>query len=348
MRKKKKYLRNLFIGMILLCTVSDVNAVTNPYSQTGPYGTNCTWYAWNMAYQKAGVVLPGWGNAKDWYYDAMNAGYSVGTTPKANSIVVWGGWTSYGHVGYVESVGDNTLYVWDSTGPCIDETDPSYQECMANSWCEDTDRVCKENAKKGACAYTLSPDQYGITGYIYLDTAPTSPPVSTKESTYTKPVTPNVTEEVVVKSNNTNLSSITLSSGTISFQSDILEYEIKVKNEVEAITIAATLEDEKATVEGTGEYKLKVGVNEIKLVVTAEDGTTKEYQLHITREKKEIIKKEEVKETTNSNQIIYLILGISVAIFVLILGIIFFIRKRKKKLNQNVVKSKSEKQIDRS
>ena len=41
-------------------------------------------------------------------------------------------------------------------------------------------------------------------------------------------------------------------------------------------------------------------------------------------------------------------LGISVAIFVLILGIIFFIRKRKKKLNQNVVKSKSEKQIDRS
>ena len=148
MRKKKKYLRNLFIGMILLCTISDVKAVTNPYSQTGPYGTNCTWYAWNMAYQKAGVVLPGWGNAKDWYYDAMNAGYSVGTTPKANSIVVWGGWTSYGHVGYVESVGDNTLYVWDSTGPCIDETDPSYQECMANSWCEDTDRVCKENAKR--------------------------------------------------------------------------------------------------------------------------------------------------------------------------------------------------------
>ena len=347
MRKKKKYLSHIFIVIILLCTMSKVKAVTNPYHQTGPYGTNCTWYAWNMAYQKAGVALPGWGNAKDWYYDAMNAGYSVGTTPRANSIVVWGGWTTYGHVGYVESVGDNTLYVWDSTGPCIDETDPSYQECMANSWCEDTDRVCKENAKKGACAYTLSPDQYGITGYIYLDTVPTSPQVSTYENTYVEP-SPTVTEEVIEKSSNTNLSQITITNGTISFQPDVLEYEIQVEHEVETITVNATVEDEKATVEGTGEYKLKVGVNEIKLVVTAEDGTTKEYQLHITREKKEIIKKEEVKETTNSNQIIYLILGISGSIFVLILGIIFFIRKRKKKLNQNVVKSKSEKQIDRS
>ena len=65
MKKKKRYLFHILIVTILFCTMSKVKAVTNPYHQTGPYGANCTWYAWNMAYQKAGVALPGWGNAKD-------------------------------------------------------------------------------------------------------------------------------------------------------------------------------------------------------------------------------------------------------------------------------------------
>lgn len=329
MKRKKRYLSHIFIVIILLCTMSEVQAATNPYRQTGPYGTNCTWYAWNMAYQKAGVALPGWGNAKDWYDDAMNAGYSVGTTPRANSIVVWGGWTTYGHVGYVESVGDNTLYVWDSTGPCIDEKDPAYQECMANSWCEDTDRACKEHAKKGPCAYTLSPDQYGITGYIYLDIVPTTPQVSTYENTYVEP-SPTVTEEVIEKSNNTNLSQITITSGSISFQPDVLEYEIQVEHEVETITVDATVEDEKATVEGTGEYPLTVGENEIKLTVTAEDGTTKEYQLHITREKKEKVVKKEPKEKTESHMIFPIMVGILFVILISMLGMLFLMWRKKK------------------
>lgn len=53
MKKKKRYLFHILIVTILFCTMSKVKAVTNPYHQTGPYGTNCTWYAWNMAYQKA-------------------------------------------------------------------------------------------------------------------------------------------------------------------------------------------------------------------------------------------------------------------------------------------------------
>lgn len=102
----------IFILLLIVLNItqlsSRVQAATNPYSQTGPYGTNCTWYAWQMAYEKAGVVLPAWHNAKDWYNDAINSGYTVGTTPQANSIIVWGGWTSYGHVGYVEKVEGNT------------------------------------------------------------------------------------------------------------------------------------------------------------------------------------------------------------------------------------------------
>ena len=70
-------------------------AVANPYS----YG-QCTWGAWNYAYNNAGVALPQLHNAGDWYNNAKNLGYAVGTEPRRNSIVVWSG-GQYGHVAYV-------------------------------------------------------------------------------------------------------------------------------------------------------------------------------------------------------------------------------------------------------
>ena len=46
-----------------------------------------------MAYEKAKVVLPAWHNAKDWYNDAINSGYTVGTTSSLleaiNSFGIW-------------------------------------------------------------------------------------------------------------------------------------------------------------------------------------------------------------------------------------------------------------------
>lgn len=65
-----------------------------------PYGGgyyNCTWTAWQLAFEKTGVSLPNFGNAGNWYYAAMSSGYYVDKFPSANSIVVWSG-----HVGYVD------------------------------------------------------------------------------------------------------------------------------------------------------------------------------------------------------------------------------------------------------
>lgn len=321
----KKICKMLLIATIM-GTIGIQTILANPYQQTGPYGTNCTWYAWQMAYEKAGVVLPGWGNAKNWYQDALNSGYSVGTTPRANSIVVWGGWTAYGHVGYVESVAGNVIRVWDSTGPCIDETSPEYVACIQNGVSEETDRQCRQNAKKVACEYTLSPDRYGITGYIYLDVAP-KPKVQIQQ---TPLPTPTPTPEVV-KSNNTNLSEIKISSGEITFQPNITEYEISVKNKIDKINIEATVEDTKSTVEGIGEYDLKVGDNEVKLTVTAEDGTVKEYVLNITREKKEkkVKKMAEPVKKESHNKVI--IIGISmITIIVICIGMIYLKKKNRK------------------
>ncbi len=341
----------IFILLLIVLNItqlsSRVQAATNPYSQTGPYGTNCTWYAWQMAYEKAGVVLPAWHNAKDWYNDAINSGYTVGTTPQANSIIVWGGWTSYGHVGYVEKVEGNTLYVWDSTGPCIEKNDPEYQACMANSTNEDTDRACKENAKKGACSYTISPDLYGITGYIYLNYAPkVTTPSPTPSSSPTPSPSPTPTPEIIPKSNNTNLKSIELSSGTIAFTNDNLEYKIEVENEVKQLKVNATAEDEKATVEGLGDYELSVGENKITITVKAEDDSTKDYIINVIRKDKEQEatpetpqeNSHEPKDNTNDNQIILLSIPI---IFIIILMLVMIILKSKGKKKR---KSQTQKQ----
>lgn len=77
---------------------------TNPYS--GGYG-NCTWTAWQLAYDNTGVALPNLGNAGQWYDNAIKNGYTVGTTPKAPSIIVWTD-NGAGHVAYVDSVINNT------------------------------------------------------------------------------------------------------------------------------------------------------------------------------------------------------------------------------------------------
>ena len=326
----KKFKIIILLLIINVLSISRVSAASNPYKQSGPYGTNCTWYAWKMAYEKAGVTLPGWGNAKEWYSDAKNAGYSVGTTPKANSIIVWGGWTSYGHVGYVERVSGNTLYVWDSTGPCIDENDPTYKECMVSSWCEDTDKPCKAKAPKAACEYTISPDRYGITGYIYLSNAPKKSSTSSSKQ--------NITQTVIeTKSNNANLKTIELSEGKIEFNKDTLEYTINVKNEVKKIKVNSTLEDSKATVEGNGEYELKAGINEIKLSVKAEDGTVKEYKIKVIRDIKEKTSRKKL-ETNYTNLIIIIVIDVVIILTTIITLIIIHKKHHKKETSKNISK----------
>lgn len=327
-----KRIKNILLCLIFISTFNILKVSANPYNQNGPYGINCTWYAWNMANEKAHVVLPSLGNAKDWYNNASSLGYTVGTTPRANSIVVWGGWTSYGHVGYVESVGDNVINVWDSSEDCIDEDSLEFKQCIENGVSEETDKACRANAKRIACKYTLSPDRYGITGYIYLDYAPVKTN-NVKENTNT--------QEQQIKSSNNNLTNISISNVEFEYSKDVTDYQIDVENNIESITIGAEKEDEKASIEGIGDYNLNVGINEIKLKVTAEDGNIKEYNITITRKEKvetilttsnNIVNKSNTYKNTLSINYLFIILEL---IFTLILVIsiltIIILKKRKKK-----------------
>lgn len=107
----------LILLILMLIGVPSVSAASNPYNQKEKVPnneqdkmTNCTWYAWQQAYDNMGVELPGFGNAKNWYSKAKSLGWHVGTEAKPNSIAVWSS-STYGHVGYVVSVNGSRMII---------------------------------------------------------------------------------------------------------------------------------------------------------------------------------------------------------------------------------------------
>lgn len=299
---------NLLLFIILISLF-----IPNAYAATNPYGkyqelyniktVRCTWYAWQQAYEIAGVALPGWDNAQTWYNSAKQAGYSVGRKAKPNSIAVWSSIDGYGHVGYVVSVeGD---YMTTNEGGMVTEENEGIINGIQRS-------VTSDN----------------LIGFIYLDDAPKNPTSSNNaNSNNTSSGTqPNVDEVVDVedeKSSNNYLSELTIDIENFNFDKNTTEYTLVVDNNTKIITISAKAEDEKAKVTGTGQKALKVGENKYTITVIAEDEAKREYNIVITREE---IVEEEVVETieepkTNST-IIYVVIG-----FISCLIIILIIRK---------------------
>ena len=299
---------NLLLFIILISLF-----IPNAYAATNPYGkyqelyniktVRCTWYAWQQAYEIAGVALPGWDNAQTWYNSAKQAGYSVGRKAKPNSIAVWSSIDGYGHVGYVVSVeGD---YMTTNEGGMVTEENEGIINGIQRS-------VTSDN----------------LIGFIYLDDAPKNPTSSNNaNSNNTSSGTqPNVDEVIDVedeKSSNNYLSELTIDIENFNFDKNTTEYTLAVGNNTQIITIDAKAEDEKAQVIGTGQKALKVGENKYTITVIAEDEAKREYNIVITREE---IVEEEVVETieepkTNST-IIYVVIG-----FISCLIIILIIRK---------------------
>ena len=94
----------------------------------GGYGCQCTSYAGWKAYEKHGVFLPSygrWGNAADWGDSARRYGFTVTTTPAANTAAyqsaAQAGYRT-GHVVWVESVNsDGTVNIteYNNTGSSV-------------------------------------------------------------------------------------------------------------------------------------------------------------------------------------------------------------------------------------
>jgi C1A family cysteine protease len=97
-----------------------------------------------------------------------------------------------------------------------------------------------------------------------------------------------------VSSNNDNLVSLTISSGTLTpaFASSNMSYTDSVSNSVSSVTVTPTAQDSASTIKVNGiaatsgqpqTINLNVGPNTIKVVVTAQDGTSKTYTIIVTR-----------------------------------------------------------------
>lgn len=75
---------------------------------------NCTWYAYEMRASMGRPIGSFWGNAYSWASSARAAGFTVNQTPAPGAIfqTSFGG-GGYGHVGIVNRVDDQNIYVSD-------------------------------------------------------------------------------------------------------------------------------------------------------------------------------------------------------------------------------------------
>lgn len=123
----------------------------------------------------------------------------------------------------------------------------------------------------------------------------------TKTNSTPNNVTSNETKKNPVKATKSeiaNLKSLGITPNDFKgFKPTTFSYNINVPNDVETVNVYATPQDRRARVTGLGNKKLNLGKNTIKITVTAESGTKKEYTLNITRQEE----KEEEKVTKNTS-----------------------------------------------
>ena len=92
------------------------------------------------------------------------------------------------------------------------------------------------------------------------------------------------------KSSNNNLKSITIENSKImpDFNPNIVNYEVNLDSkDISEINIMAEAEDKNAKVEGQGTITIKEGANDAKIIVTAENGSVKIYNLTINTPKEQ-------------------------------------------------------------
>ena len=87
----------------------------------------------------------------------------------------------------------------------------------------------------------------------------------------------------VVKSSDSSLKSLTISSGSIDFVPSTLEYNLDVSSSVSTIQIQAVPNDTKATVKLPDKLSLETGLNTFEIIVTAEDGSTTTYKINVNK-----------------------------------------------------------------
>ena len=109
-----------------------------------------------------------------------------------------------------------------------------------------------------------------------------------------------VKEVVIINySSDNNLKSLSIDGFDITpvFNKNTLEYSATLKPTTTSIKVNATLSDSKAKLSGVGEVEVKEGTNQINVVVTAENGTSKTYVINAVVPEKDPIEHKFGEET---------------------------------------------------
>ena len=161
------------------------------------------------------------------------------------------------------------------------------------------------------------------------------------QSTYTIKVTLKTTptpEEI--KLADATLKNITIKGYKLDFNKDEKKYYLTVDYDVKKLTVNTVANNEKANVQITGNDKLIVGKNTIKIQVTSEDKTkTETYQIIVTRnpEEKEIV--ETCPDETSTTEWIIFTAGM---LLTFTLGIVLGYFLCKKEILKKIFKKKKE------
>lgn len=125
----------------------------------------------------------------------------------------------------------------------------------------------------------------------------------TGKTATTTPTTPDTGNEQSNKDSNNKLSALQVYPGTLSpaFSADTTSYTITVSADTTAVTISATAVSNKATVSVSGGTDLKLGENEAKVIVVAENGSSKAYTLTIMCGEAEKIQIDGMEHTINED-----------------------------------------------
>ena len=85
-------------------------------------------------------------------------------------------------------------------------------------------------------------------------------------------------------SKDNNLKSLSVAGFKISpaFDKNTTEYSLEVPDDTETINVSAQVNDSTARVNGTGIIDVSEGTNKVKVVVTAQNGSTKTYTINVT------------------------------------------------------------------
>lgn len=116
---------------------------------------------------------------------------------------------------------------------------------------------------------------------------PEQPTTPNEPTTPTTPTTPNNSSggDTQTLSGNNNLKSLKLDVEGIvpSFNASITQYTLIVPESVTDIDVLATTEDSNASLQITGNNGLQMGINTIRIIVTAQNGSKKTYTISVTR-----------------------------------------------------------------